>query len=147
MTAYAPHDGIEFSIRHEFFTLLAEHTRRHHNHETSMVCGDFNAQLGRVNEGETEIIGPYVYQKLLREHSGRTPNRSLLLEYCGSYDLMVMNSHFEYPDNFLVTYRNLVTNPLDNIFDGGLSQIDFILCHQDKADMMYDCWSCRGFQL
>ena len=121
MTAYAPHDGIEFSIRHEFFTLLAEHTRRHHNHETSMVCGDFNAQLGRVDEGETKIIGPYVYQKLLREHSGRTPNRSLLLEYCGSYDLMVMNTFFDYADNYLVTYRNLVTSLFDNVFDGGFS--------------------------
>ena len=146
-SAYAPHDGIDFNIRHEFFTLLGENTRRHHNHETSVVCGDLNAQFGNVKEGESKIIGPYVYQKVLCDDSNRIPNRALLLEYCGAYDMMAINTYFQYPEYYLVTYRNLVTCPFDNVFDGGFSQIDHILCHQNNADMMYDCWSCRNFPL
>ena len=144
-SVYAPHDGIDFSIRYDFFTSLAEHTRRDHDHETSLVCGDFNAQLGYVGEGETEVIGPHVFQKVLSEKHGRTPNRSLLLEYCGAHHLVVANTSFEHADNFLVTYRNLVTTPFNNTFDGGFSQIDFILCNQEKMDMVHDCWSCRDF--
>ena len=95
------------------------------------VC--LNAQYGNVKEGESKIIGPYVYQKVLCDDSSRIPNRALLLEYCGAYDMMAINTCFQYPEYYLVTYRNLVTCPFDNVFDGGFSQIDHILCHQNNA--------------
>ena len=43
LSVYAPHDGIDFNIRHQFFSTLSEHTRVQHEHETSLVLADFNS--------------------------------------------------------------------------------------------------------
>ena len=149
LSAYAPHEGDKypFEVRHDFFSLLSKHTRRHNQNTVTMVCGDFNTQMRYVKAGEANVLGPYVFRKSCNQSSHSTSNRSLFLEYCGAHSLLMANSLFDYPDDCLVTYHNLVSHPMDLISSGNFSQLDYVLCPQQHPDLVYDCWSCRKHTL
>ena len=126
VTAYAPHDGYDFNIRHDFFSTLCQHTRSKHLHETSMVLGDLNAQFGYVGHGEEAIVGQHVFKKTLLSNRATIPNRTLVFEYCATHDLMIANTFFNYPDEVLVSYYNLNGKPTDLISSGVFSQLDHV---------------------
>ena len=142
VTAYAPHDGHDFESRHAFFTNLADNTRRRGYFEETIVLGDFNAQLGYSGEGEHHIVGPFVFRKALRQKSSIS-NRELLMEYCMTYSMHITNTFFDYPDDCLVSYFNLVAKPMDIISQTTFAQIDHVLCSQDNPDLVLDCWTIR----
>ena len=54
---------------------------------------------------------------------------------------------YDYPDDFLVTYHNLTSNPTDTISTGAFSQLDYVLCPQQGTDMIHDCWTRRRIAL
>ena len=69
LSIYAPHDGHQFDERHPFFVELSENTRQHKSHETTLVFGDFNTQLGYVGYGEETSVDPHIYKKSITEKS------------------------------------------------------------------------------
>ena len=69
VSAYAPHDGHDFELRHDFFSLLFESTGTVGKHTSCTVLGDFNAQLGNVGKGEDHIIGPFVFGKTVKNQA------------------------------------------------------------------------------
>ena len=114
--------------------------KRRGNHEESIVLGDFNAQLGYVGAGEEDVVGEHVFQKVLRDRPIIT-NRELFMEYCNVHDLRVANTFFNYPDDCLVSFFHLTTKPMAPITPGGMMQIDFVLCSQEKPEIVFDCWT------
>ena len=96
-----------------------------------MVCGDFNTQMRYVKAGEANVLGPYVFRKSCNQSSHSTSNRSLFLEYCGAHSLLMANSLFDYPDDCLATYHNLISHPMDLVSSGNFSQLDYVLCHNN----------------
>ena len=75
--------------------------------------GDFNTQLGYAGCDESNFLGPYMYQKLFHEENNVLTNRCLFAEYCGTHAFVVGNTLFDYADDYLVTYHNLVSHPMD----------------------------------
>lgn len=147
MSVYAPNEKYDFEVRQNFFSKLAECTRRHHAHETSLVFGDFNTQLGSVVNGEESIIGPYLFEKPRHHMTSSTMNRSLFMEYCETHKMSVANSLCDYSEELLVSYHNLISAPMDTISITFFSQIDYVLCSQQALEMVHDCWTDRTIAL
>ena len=127
ISAYAPHSGHPFALRHDFFAQLSMLVKPLGNHSGTVALGDFNAKLGRVMDGEGEFIGPCVYQCELTADNDVMSNRALLVECCVATGLLVAKPFFDVPDENKVSYRGLSTKPLDNIDEGNFSQIDHVL--------------------
>ena len=142
-SVYIPHSGHDLEYRQDMFDELSQHTRSDHDHESTIVFGDFNAQLGYVGTGEESIIGPHVFKKTLTSKNGITLNRDLLMEHCVAHDLLVSNTFFEYPDELLVSYFSLSAKPMDTITTEAFCQIDHVLCGQNNMHMVRDCWTNR----
>ena len=147
LSVYAPHDKYDFEVRHNFYTELSMHTKKPNSHETSLVFGDFNTQMGCAGCDEMNFLGPFMYNKLLHEKRNGLTNRPLFSEYCGTHDFVVANTLFEYADEFLVTYHNLTSQPLETVVPWKFSQIDFVLCAKQNTDMVDDCWTDRSISL
>jgi len=71
--------------------------------------------------------------------SANTCNRFLFVEYCDTHKLIAANTFFEYPHECIVSYHNLESQPMDIISIGKFAQIDYVLCDQQNADIVYDC--------
>ena len=142
LSVYIPHDGHDLEYRQHIFDDLSKYTRRDHDHESTVVFGDFNAQLGYVGTDEESIIGQHVFKKTLCQKPGIS-NRDLLLEHCTTHEVLVKNTFFDYPDELLVSYFNLSAKPMDTISTQAFSQIDHVLCGQNNSDMVVDCWTNR----
>lgn len=125
-----------------FFSKLSDITRRRGHFEENIVLGDFNAQLGYCGEGEKHIVGPFVFRKVLKE-KGSTSNRELMIEYCMTHSMQITNTFFDYPDEHLVSYYNLVAKPMDVISRSSFAQIDHVLCSQDNPELVTDCRTYR----
>ena len=147
LSVYSPHDGYTFDARHHFYSDLSANTRKHHAHETTLVFGDFNTQMGCTGCDESNFLGPYMYQKLLHEKNNVLSNRSLFSEYCGTHAFVVANTLFDYADEFLVTYHNLVSHPMEEVAPSKFSQLDYVLSAQQNTEMVYDCWTDRTISL
>ena len=124
LSVYSPHDGYTFDARHHFYSDLSANTRKHHAHETTLVFGDFNTQLGYAGCDESNFLGPYMYQKLFHEKNNVLSNRSLFSEYCGTHAFVVAHTLFDYTDDFLVTYHNLLSHAMEE------------LCHQNFHNLI-----------
>ena len=123
------------------------HTRKHISYNNSLVYGDFNTQMECARYDENNFLGPFMYNKLLHEKKDGLTNRPLFSEYCGTHDFVVANTLFDYADEFLVTYHDLTSQPLEEVVPWKFSQIDFVLCAQQNADMVDDCWTDRIISL
>lgn len=60
---------------------------------------------------------------------------------------MVANTLFDYVDEFLATYHNLVSHPMEEVAPSKFSQLDYVLSAQQNSEMVYDCWSDRSISL
>ena len=56
LSVYAPHDKFDFEVRHNFYTELSMHTKKPNSHETSLVFGDFNTQMGCAGCDENNFL-------------------------------------------------------------------------------------------
>ena len=90
------------------------------------------------------MVGPHLFQKDLQHPNPSIMNRSLFMEYCGTHEMSVVNTLFDYPEEYLVTYHNLVSAPKDPISTAAFSQIDYVMCSQQATDMIQDCWTDRS---
>ena len=130
LTVYVPHDGHDFDYRQSIIGELLKHTRVNHEHESTLVFGDFNAQFGCVGVHEEHVIGQYVFKKSITPKPNIISNRDLLLEYCATDEMMASNTFFDYPDEYLVSYLHLTSKPMDPITSQTFSQIGHVVCGQ-----------------
>ena len=143
LSIYLPHAGHDIEYRRGVMADLSKYTQSDCQHTSTLVLGDFNAQLGYVGVDESERIGPYVYKRNVNAKLGTIQNREILLEYCITNSMMVANTFCNHPEEFLVSYYNLSAKPTDPITAEGFSQIDHILCELNNPNMVRDCWSSR----
>ena len=143
LTVYFPPGGHGIEYRESILSEVSKHTRVDCDHESTLIFGDFNAQLGHVGVDEEQFVGPHVFKKVLTSKRGITSNRDILVDYCATNDMMVANTFFDYPDELLVSYYNLTSKPMDPVTPNGFCQIDHVLCGQNNADMIQDCWMSR----
>ena len=143
LNVYVPHDRHALDERHAVFADLSKEMKVKRQHCSTIVAGDFNAQLGSVHPGEENFIGAFVYNKELKPKNSVT-NRDLLLEFCTTHGTILANTIFDYPDEFKVTYYGLCTNASDPICVTRFSQIDHVLCHGEDSALIQDCWASRS---
>ena len=96
ITVYIPHDGHSLDERQAAFADLSKATGTRTSHTSTLILGDFNAQLGDTEPGEEEVVGPFVFKKQLRTKNIIT-NRELLLEFCMTHRSVLANTFFDYP--------------------------------------------------
>ena len=126
ISAYAPHNGHDLSVRADFFSELASFIRRQRPHRPTFVFGDLNARIFCSQTGEEAIIGQHIFrdpQAVAKPHN----NRDLLCELCFSNGLVLANSFFERPTDETVTYFGLTSKPMDAISVDGFAELDHIL--------------------
>ena len=143
LSVYAPHNGIDYDIRHTFYHSLQDHIRRTTENSTSYVLGDFNARLLQRKAGEEDIIGPHLYETTDGNVNDATSNRYLLVESCISSDLVIANTFFDHPNEKKVSYRDLGVHPMADIEGVAFAQLDHVLCHQRFLHTILDSWTCR----
>jgi len=96
VNAYAPTSDASIESREEFYedvTAAVRSSRAFYK----FIVGDFNARVGKREEGET-LVGPHGYQ--FRNDQG---NR--LIEFCVAERLTHMNSHFQKKDDRKWTWK------------------------------------------
>ena len=137
VNAYAPHSGHPFPIRQGFFHELSEFVQRISCHGPKILCGDFNARLYKHLPGESNIIGPYLFDN---EATIITPemNRHLLVELCTSLGMVVSNTFFNKSPDQQVTCYNVGHRAMDDVSFASHSQIDFSLCLREWQHCVLD---------
>ena len=108
--------------------------------------GDFNSRLYTQLAGEQLIIGQYFFKNQDTLLTTKL-NRFLLLEFCAAASLQIASTFFNQPSDKLVTYRELVTRPMDIITPSRFAQLDLVLIEQKWASKILDIESCRSIPL
>ena len=101
-----------------------------------------NARLQRQLPGEDCYVGEHIFgnpQANLETGS----NRELLLEFCASQELAVVNTFFQRPVDELVTYRRPGTPPLQTVDAQCFAQLDFVLASPANMHLFRDIRSDR----
>ena len=139
---YVPHDGHSLEVRQHTFAELSRETKARSEHQTTLVLGDFNAQLGSRKPGEEDCVGPYMFEKQLKPKNVVT-NRDLLLEHCTAHRMVIANTFFDNPVDFQVTYYHLAATPSTTVCADLFSQIDHVLRLSEDAPLVSDYWTSR----
>jgi exonuclease III len=108
---YAPTNTASDEEKDEFYEVLQQILDDSPEHDMKIVLGDFNAQVGKDNEGWEEAMG----QQGLGE---RNDNGERLLSYCSVNKLKVGGSLFTHKDIHKGTWRSpngLTVNQIDHI--------------------------------
>ena len=78
--------------RHDFFEELQHVVESVQAKGPFVVIGHLNARLHGRLLGEGDVIGPFVYGKGWQSVGEDTSNRQLLMDSCGSNDLLKANT-------------------------------------------------------
>ena len=130
IAAYAPHAVRPAEEKGAFYEELSVAFSTGGKGGMTIVCGDFNARLGRpVNGEESRIIGKYGYAErdLADEALEVQENREMLMQFCKLNKLVAANTHFEKSTKEQITYRRPGTPVNAPIDAGGYEQIDSII--------------------
>lgn len=83
---YAPTEVAKKEIKNSFYENLNETMESLHN--TTIVMGDFNSQIGQRGKNEEKILGPYTTGK-------RNDNGQRLINYALENNLYIMNTFYK----------------------------------------------------
>ena len=109
-----------------FFYELSNIYAKFKCHGPKLVLGDFNSSIHRCQAGEEHVVGEYCFGSDYFDDSPLV-NRSLLFELCNEAELQVANTYFDFPDDQLVTYRDLGVEAFSEIRFPDFVQLDYVL--------------------
>ena len=105
INCYAPQSGRPLDEGRSFYEVLQGFVDKLQNKGPYVLVGDFNAQLQGKLLGEDAMLGPFMYGRGGNFAGDDTDNRALLMDFCGTNNLMVGNTWFEHPAGRHVTYH------------------------------------------
>ena len=128
---YAPHSARSDEIKGKFYKQLSACYKRFKNKGPTMVMGDFNARPGKpLTADERTVIGNHTlfpHYDPSAESEGVRANRDLLLQFCLKFDLQILNTFFDKPQDKLYTNRKFGIMPDKPILHTTHYQIDHCL--------------------
>lgn len=109
---YAPTEDAEETEKDAFYNQLQDVISEVPRHDVTVLCGDFNAQIGANRQGLEHVIGPY--------GTGRhtTNNGEHLLLFCNTNGLCIGNTFFAHKQIHKKTWcapNGLTNNEIDYI--------------------------------
>ena len=107
LSCYAPHSGRDFEERLQFFQDLTCFWRSISSYGPRICMGDLNSRLYCRFAGEDDIIGDYMFQS--RGEPNKFANRHLLMEFCSSNNLRIVNTFIDRPIDQQILYREFAT--------------------------------------
>ena len=146
ISAYAPHNGYDLSVRADFFHDLAGLVTTSNTPGPTYVLGDLNARVQLRRPGEEDALGLHMFSgaaALPAAHS----NRELFLELCTSCGYVVANTFFARPVEQIVTYFELSAKPMDVVTDNAFAELDHVLVHNSWLHTVQSVCSDRRVAL
>ena len=110
-------------------------------HGPKICMGDFNSRLYCRYAGEKDIIGPFAFFNPGEPKADS--NRHLLMEFCAAYNLQIANTLQDQSSDKLDTYRELSTQPMDEITSTSFAQLDLCLIEKSWTYTILNIESCR----
>ena len=104
---------------------------------TTVICGDFNAIVGRKPNHESSCLG---------RHSRGTRNASgqYLIDFCETNDFKIANTCFQHHARHITTWSQQRTNKNTNKIETIYNQIDYILVRMNRKQTLQDARSYSG---
>ena len=121
ISAYAPQTGCRATEIQPFWSDLEDLLQAIPPEEQRIVCGDFNAHVGKNSTDYAECCGPFGY-------GTRNKQGIEFLDIASAYGLIITNTLFQKKDEHLITYKS----------GGNKTQIDYILCDMDLRKYVKD---------
>lgn len=136
---YAPHTGrLRESIDEldEMYSKLDElMTEFSKSRYITIICGDFNAKVGRYSDANTSCMGQH--------GRGKTNNSGMnLIEFCEAHKLFISNTAFRHSERHKTTWesrRNIAGKEII-IYN----QIDYVVCSQRIKSCLVNSRSYSG---
>ena len=132
ITAYAPAPNNDDDCKEHFYSKLQETLTRMKHRGTVVLLGDFNARIYKATtEAEASIIANWTFDRNnanpLDRNQESVDNRTLLINFCLSNDLIIANTFFQKQEHKLATYWEKGITLGDPVIRGNFEQIDFAL--------------------
>ena len=109
---YAPTNDAEPEVKDEFYEQLQAVIERAPSHDMLVMMGDWNAKVGRPNQGEEGIVGKHALE------GDRTDNRERFVNFCALNNLAITSTMFPHKDIHKYTWTSpdgLHKNQIDHI--------------------------------
>ncbi|CAH8648439.1 unnamed protein product [Schistosoma mattheei] len=128
VSAYAPTDCSSDEVKDEFYRKLSELLQKAKRSDIVLVAGDFNAQIGSLNQTERHLGGYFSIP------TQRTDNGDRLLQLCSDNRLFLANTNFKHKERHRLTWRPPTPNQR-------WTQIDHIAISHRWRGSVEDCRS------
>ncbi|KAK4467292.1 hypothetical protein MN116_000315, partial [Schistosoma mekongi] len=99
VSAYAPTDCSSDEVKDEFYRKISDPLRKAKRTDVVIMAGDFNAQVGRLDETERHLGGSYGVE------AQRTDNGDRLLQLCSDNRLFLASTNFKHKERHKLTWR------------------------------------------
>ncbi|KAK4474221.1 hypothetical protein MN116_000067 [Schistosoma mekongi] len=99
VSAYAPTDCSLDEVKDEFYRKLSELLHRAKHSDLVILAGDFNAQIGSLNQSKRHLGGCFSVP------AHRTDNGDRLLQLCSDNRLFLANTNFKHKERHRLTWR------------------------------------------
>ena len=109
---YAPTNDAESKVKDEFYEQLQAVIERAPSHDMLVMMGDWNAKVGRPNQGEEGIVGKHALE------GDRTDNGERFVNFCALNNLAITSTMFPHKDIHKYTWTSpdgLHKNQIDHI--------------------------------
>lgn len=124
------------SVRDQFYDQLESILAKTSKQTTIFIAGDYNSKIGE-DHTNTMCIGKYARGR-------RNDNGQQLVEFCEHHQLVATNTLFAHRASHRTTWscqrKDPITGKLISIFN----QIDFILTHKDRINLVSNARSYSG---
>ncbi|CAH8430348.1 unnamed protein product [Schistosoma haematobium] len=128
VSAYALTDCSSDDVKDEFYRKLSELLQKAKRSDIVLVAGDFNAQIGSLNQTERHLGGYFSIP------TQRTDNGDRLLQLCSDNRLFLANTNFKHKERHRLTWRPPTPNQR-------WTQIDHIAISHRWRGSVEDCRS------
>lgn len=125
---YAPTDPDTAEAKDAFYAELAQVLNRTRMGEVVILMGDFNAQVGSLNDNDKAVMGRHGLGR-------RTDNGERLVELCSQYNLVIGGTIFPHKDLHKYTWKSP---------RGHTSQIDHICVNKNWRRSLLDVRTRRS---
>ncbi len=131
VVAYSPTEKSPNNLKQEFYLQLYSVLQGIPARDIVFVLGDFNAQVGPVQDSYRHIMGPYSLQPPEANDNGCS-----LLDLAAAHKLVLANTIFPHRHAHLYTHTGT---------EGQQRVIDYILCSKKFRSSIKDCRVYGGF--